>query len=98
METISEKKVSHTPGPWEIRYGSGIDMKIIAEDFGKVCEIEGPNTIEAMDEYEAEFVANAKLIAAAPDMLEALIRALTAGKDRQLFYQKELIPNPYFKK
>lgn len=57
----------HTPGPWEVQS----NMEIIVDATGlKVCDIEPDyRTIEQSD-------ANARLIAAAPDLLEACNEAL----------------------
>lgn len=66
----SEQSVVHTPGPWELGNvyelsPSGRCRQIVAED-GKVCLVYG---IE-----DADCKANAKLIAAAPELLTALQR------------------------
>lgn len=55
---------NHTPGPWQLdsefyRFGA-----IIAPDFGQVAAVRGDLKLEAL--------ANARLIAAAPELLEAL--------------------------
>jgi hypothetical protein len=73
------KNNTHTPGPWKIAYGSGIDFRIHADTNGNICtsSLNCPS-IEAMDEYETEQVANAKLIASAPLLLEALQALLNA--------------------
>jgi len=93
MET-TEKKVSHTPGPWKIRYGSGIDMKIMSEH-GKICEFRGySHSVELMDENEEEERANAKLVAAAPELLEALKMCLPVVSEfssKAYFAAKEAI-------
>ncbi len=58
--------MAHTPGPWEVR-GEFIGPRLRA-DSGiqiKIARVSGP-----LD--DAETIANAKLIAAAPDLLFAL--------------------------
>ena len=67
--------MKHTIGPWSVRGPAGIDKdyaivgdySIIAEAWGRVGETKYP------DAY-----ANARLIAAAPELLEALERAIEA--------------------
>jgi len=56
-------KTKHTPGPWEIEPHSTIDKEFNV----------GPGiSVDYDDVDHAEQDANAKLIAAAPDLLEAL--------------------------
>ena len=61
----------HTPGPWEIeRYSDGLiqivgDLKVISDD-----EEHFTTVVEQISATNEE--ANARLIAAAPDLLEAL--------------------------
>lgn len=75
-------KTHHTPGPWQVAPNSnspyeGNHWAITARSphvEGKrqtVCELNGPWN-------EKNYSANAKLIAAAPDMAEALQQALFA--------------------
>ena len=52
---------AHTPGPWAVEI----------ED-GYVCIVSGGITIAEVDGGEAEYIDNAKLLAAAPDLLHAL--------------------------
>lgn len=60
--------MSHTPGPWKLSkveigfYVSGTDNKYLADVHGWV----------GRDENEPETASNARLIAAAPEMLEIL--------------------------
>ena len=72
----------HTPGPWE--------QKIQSCGFCSICtvygtdqgwvEIHAPNGSHTAD-VRAESTANARLIAAAPDLLEALKDALATIED-----------------
>lgn len=59
-------KVTHTPGPWSMRgtcvYGNGC----------KVAESPSQATTPGSTTYHPQAVANARLIAAAPDLLSAL--------------------------
>jgi hypothetical protein len=67
------QKVKHTPGPWEDN-GSGMIVGPLPDDDGDapfVCDVcEHPGI-----EYTEEQQANARLIEAAPEMLEELERA-----------------------
>lgn len=73
-------ETEHTPGPWEIRYGNGIDMQIVSEQ-GSICRLDGySHSVELMDENEEKERANARLIAAAPDLLEVCEAALMVGE------------------
>ena len=60
---------THTPGPWKLhRTRSRFGLNVVAER-GASCICEMPSWD---DEYIPERDANARLIAAAPEMLEAL--------------------------
>lgn len=65
------KEIKHTPGPWTTTFGDSV----ITENGGCVADCVG-----AMD-YETR-KANARLIAAAPEMLEVL--KTTAGNIRSM--------------
>ena len=71
----------HTPGPWEVLPESDShEGPLIAE-----CDLQSD---------EAQNRANARLIAAAPDLLEAL-RASVAATDRELeAFRRNLGRNP----
>jgi hypothetical protein len=75
---VNEMKTKHTPGPWE--YGKPADggrVNVYADSTMslRICRVDSGQDI-GMDAS-----ANAKLIAAAPDMAEALIHMLkTFGK------------------
>jgi hypothetical protein len=53
--------MTHTPGPWHVTEDGHIDSS-----FGAIAEIVG------VDNPDDETLPNARLIAAAPDLLEAL--------------------------
>lgn len=64
-------EIKHTPGPWEqVRYGN------------RQHEIQGPNgeIVGRVHEPDERYslLANARLVAAAPEMLEALRECVTA--------------------
>lgn len=62
-------KTTYTPGPW---YHEDDDLSIYANDNVVICEAPQHSTGE-------EFMQNASLIAAAPELLAALREALTAA-------------------
>ena len=75
----------HTPGPWEIDPFGKIHSK------GSPAEISGVKcfplvaTVACYTTMRPEEVANARLIAAAPELLEALVRIVSeAGTDAGL--------------
>jgi hypothetical protein len=72
--------MKHTAGPWMISYNSGIDYRIHAHSNGNICEsiLNNPTT-EVLDEYQEEQYANALLIHAAPDLLEAVQELVKAN-------------------
>jgi dihydrodipicolinate synthase/N-acetylneuraminate lyase len=69
-------ETKHTPGPWIFwRFGTGDDK---CQDFGVAADVDGNKIVIAhcfgkqSDDFAADARANATLIAAAPDMYEAL--------------------------
>jgi len=71
-------KTTHTPGPWTL----DPDNFVIAElDFGRQI-IADPNCGIRIRDWSEEHRANARLIAAAPELLEAL--EIFVRPDRQL--------------
>lgn len=64
--------MSHTPGPWEIRDSN---MRTIEAPGGSICTPSG-HCLKGRPDEELE--ANARLIAAAPDLLEACKQVLDA--------------------
>jgi len=70
---------AHTPGPWRVGMNNGSNANIVTagDDVG-VATIGGIYMHRRIDEVEHEpacqaGLANARLIAAAPDLLEALV-------------------------
>jgi hypothetical protein len=58
----------HIPGPWHVEQNED-GLVIHSDDGTEICEVTG----QTFDEYaEEETEANAKLIAAAPELLDAL--------------------------
>lgn len=88
---------NHTPGPWTIRgsvHPVGNDEDGIHDLYcadvipphderwrGTVCGIQSADHIDGISKEEAE--ANARLIAAAPDLLQALLDALPFVEDAE---------------
>lgn len=68
----------HTPGPWHIKYYLDCQHIVSNEGLGR--------SVASNDRNDDEDDANAKLIAAAPDMLEALKVALIALGDEPHSY------------
>lgn len=65
----------HTPGPWTYKRGEGRYASahyIESHVYSTPTVISGKDQIAQCHGYEDEVVANARLIAAAPDMLAAL--------------------------
>lgn len=67
-------EAKHTPGPWHV---GGFEQSTIYDCFGQrvANSFEGVMVVKRSD---AECRANARLIAATPELLEALRRALNA--------------------
>lgn len=74
--------VTHTPGPWTIkRYGDGNSLVIHSNHVNRVCFMATPGS----HGDPATIAADARLIAAAPDMLAALEAAERAIDDCQSY-------------
>ncbi len=94
---MNTKTVSHTPGPWRVEDAgpnSGNVIRFeIQSDAGDICDIEDP-AIDGNPNAEA----NAQLIAAAPELLEACKAAELARQSiernmsviKRLLHQKGL--------
>ena len=75
VEVNSSTGVAHTPGPWTYYSGSrGIYGSDGAGGEKSICTLHGPRRDRAKPERDA----NARLIAAAPDLLDALQGLLDA--------------------
>lgn len=67
----------HTPGPWNVsNHADNNDMVIRSNDGDIICNIDCDNVRDFMKDPVSESQANARLIAAAPDMLSVLIEAV----------------------
>lgn len=63
----------HTPGPWILDYDKGTTQDILSRKHGGIC------TVRRAGRHDNEtFAANARLIAAAPELLSALRQTLDA--------------------
>ncbi len=63
---------AHTPGPWIVRNGVFIDAPTMRD----VAQVRGVGASEGVLNPDLEIVANARLIAAAPDLLAAVSNLL----------------------
>ena len=71
----------HTPGPWEVQQPGTITLSVAAENKTyPICIVYKYLFVDQ------EAMANANLIAAAPELLEALDRLLAATVDEDLKY------------
>jgi hypothetical protein len=67
------KNTTHTPGPWEILGGNDPEFpSVVSPRFGEICDLE--NGLGGGR-------ANARLIAAAPELLAALQSIIKAADD-----------------
>ena len=81
MATQAKQKQGHTPGPWKLDAKPGLPVYVYAQqpvagsipplrlELASVCSLEDGRHNE---QKRAETLANARLIAAAPDLLAAL--------------------------
>ena len=69
--------MSHTPGPWQggLQISSSRETNIIAHIQTRFPKLNGYSNTNGVGHYEA--LANAKLIRAAPELLEALVFCLS---------------------
>ena len=71
METIKEKHATHTPGPWDYTLAEETSSGGVYGNEKCVCDIIPKELQVAYDCEEVEIAnANARLIAAAPELLE----------------------------
>lgn len=66
-ESLSTKPGGHTPGPWFVDEWNRGSLTVRSDDSGPIAEL--PDWIP---EHKEEERANARLIAAAPELLEAI--------------------------
>ena len=67
----AEREQKHTPGPWMIDGATDVPHAVVDNDGMGICEVDGNPKHHKHDATPEQF-ANAALIAAAPDMYEAL--------------------------
>ena len=80
--------MSHTPGPWEIR-GRSARSAYIATDEASICQMAHWSDSDPIDELEA----NARLIASAPELLDALKACMELARLRE--YPAQVTCNRY---
>jgi len=95
--------VTHTPGPWVAAShpSSIVGWPIVAQTGRLICNLATPpkdiNRVgKALAEYEAfiaECGANARLIAAAPDMLAALSAMVAVARKQSPKWSKSVEPD-----
>jgi hypothetical protein len=74
----------HTPGPWEIDEDGGIYARSQTVVIGQVYDSSDYPCLDGNEaEVDAEATANAKLIAAAPELLNA-VRFLLSNPDNRI--------------
>lgn len=59
---------AHTPGPWEVAYLDHAEQRVVRAEHYEVCTC----WHHSVGSIEKEMEANARLIAAAPELMEAL--------------------------
>lgn len=83
----------HTPGPWRYKRGEGRysgSHYIEASVYSTPSVISGRDQIGQCNGYDDEVSANARLIAAAPDLLEALRVFANIGISENEDYRPEI--------
>ena len=105
MSDIKTETTKHTTGPWRVRNPHEGDGKYIPNVFSgddnwqatEICVLYGAGKDL---EYKAECVANANLIAAAPELLEALkaYRCLDTLAETHTFAQCQALADAAIKK
>jgi hypothetical protein len=75
---------NHTPGPWMVKH----QYNVIGQDDRMVATCGGYANNSLPDSGFGQNCANARMIAAAPDMLAALKRAVAAADSREKFSER----------
>jgi len=86
--------MAHTPGPWRIDTTNGDDMNIVGHPrhpctrYGVEGEWDVATVEDLHEDHKAEMIANARLIATAPDLLAALkyARRFLRSEDHDVAY------------
>ncbi len=84
----AESPAKHTPGPWKASPVSGIVGSLISCERGNVAAVMPQGTPQRFDIEQT--VANARLIAAAPELLEALKRIVCSDCRNGVLYRDSL--------
>ena len=82
-------ETKHTPGPWLVHDSYDEDQKIIVWDGDEQAHKPICDMGEIGDMNYADELANAKLIAAAPDLLEALKATIFELLELKAYYLRE---------
>lgn len=69
----------HTPGPWEVTEADADSARVSSADYGTIAFLHDPLASEMG--RKGEIYANARLVAAGPELLEAL-KAVVSVADR----------------
>ena len=82
----------HTPGPWKVGMRGGFNANLICDRSGEdmhtdnaICSVFGMYQHQDVEEQkDSKGLANARLISAAPELLEALIALHTQTNSTEL--------------
>ncbi len=76
-------ETKHTPGPWKAHQGwADPDLNVMmGDEHPNWCEVTGPEGEEYLSINGHFGIANARLIAAAPDLLDALTNMLACSEN-----------------
>lgn len=78
-------KTQHTPGPWKVNEHSEVTFKD-----GRICDVDYYNVGRGeKGRYQLPHEANARLIAAAPELLDALSECLEQLEQLHYLYEGE---------
>jgi hypothetical protein len=77
----------HTPGPWQVNHIDGEKFRIV--DSRDMLELSNIATVHFHDDEEGETKANAKLIAAAPELMTALLQIIEEAGLRMGFAEAD---------
>lgn len=88
----------HTPGPWKIGMRGGFNANLICDRSGEdmhtdnaICSVFGMYQHQDVEEQkDSKGLANARLIAASPDLLEALLLFAVENKTHTEFERFEV--------
>lgn len=93
MDSGASMTISHTPGPWYVATGDHQELGLVRAVTTKEGEVDVICIVDKLPSNSEELaLANARLIAAAPDLLEALKSALKAMESDWLYIDSERGP------